>query len=133
MISVPFANEHLGSYFDSELLAYGVVETTPIGNRLSLMLADEFPEMDFLSPETIGGSPVTLSLDVENADDTVNAALAVGATVLRPVAEQFYGRRSGQVRDPFGHRWDISSLTEKLTDEEISQRAAKLFGPKEGK
>lgn len=98
-----------------------------IGGAL-LMLADEFPEMSFVSPETVGGTSVTLSLEVEDADATVNRALAAGAKVVRPVADQFYGRRSGQVLDPFGHRWDISAVTEQLTNEEIAERSARVYG-----
>jgi PhnB protein len=101
-----------------------------IGGAL-LMLADEFPEMAFVSPKTVGGTSVTLSLEVEDADATVNRAVAAGAKVVRPVADQFYGRRSGQVLDPFGHRWDISAVTEQLTNEEIAERSAKLYGGKE--
>ncbi|HZP87741.1 MAG TPA: VOC family protein, partial [Burkholderiales bacterium] len=72
--------------------------------RALLMLADEHPEMDFRSPESIGGSPVVIHLYVSDVDDVCRRAVAAGATLTRPVADQFYGDRVGQLRDPFGHR-----------------------------
>lgn len=95
-----------------------------------LMLADEFPEMGFRSPQTLGGSPVTLHLYVSDADAAVQRAVEAGARLLRPVADQFYGDRGGQVEDPYGHLWWIATRKEQLGVEEIRQRAAKLFGGK---
>jgi PhnB protein len=93
-----------------------------------VMLADEFPEMGFLSPKTIGGSPVMMHLYVEDVDATVPKAVAAGAKVTRPVADQFYGDRGGQVEDPFGHKWYVSTHKEDLSPEEIRERAAKAMG-----
>lgn len=94
-----------------------------LGHRL--MLSDEFPEMNVLSPETIGNSPVAFILEVEDADSFMATALKHGATELQPVTDQFYGKRSGQIRDPFGHRWGISMHLEDLTYDELMAKAEK--------
>jgi PhnB protein len=93
-----------------------------------IMLADEFPEMGFLSPQTLDGSPVTLYLYVEDVDAIVNQAVAAGATLSKPVEDQFYGDRSGKLTDPFGHVWYIATHKEDLSVEEVKNRAAALFG-----
>jgi PhnB protein len=89
-----------------------------------VMLADEFPDMDFRSPRSIGGTPVTLHLYVEDVDAVVNHAVAAGAKVLRPVQDQFYGDRSGTLADPYGHVWHVSTHKEDLSPAEIEKRAA---------
>ena len=89
-----------------------------------VMLADEHPENDALSPQTIGGTPVSLHLYVEDVDAVVARAVAAGATLIRPVADQFYGDRVGGIADPFGHRWFIATHKEDLTREELHRRAA---------
>jgi PhnB protein len=89
-----------------------------------IMLADEHPELQALSPKTIGGSPVTLHLYVENVDAAVERAIAAGAKLVRPVADQFYGDRTGGIADPFGYRWFIATHKEDLTMDEIRRRAA---------
>ena len=91
-----------------------------------LMLADEYPEMDVLGPRTIGGTPVTLGLYVDDVDATFAAALAAGARQLRPVENQFYGDRSGQFEDPWGHRWSVSTHVEDVPPDEMAKRAAAL-------
>ena len=88
------------------------------------MLADEFPEMDFRSPRSIGGTPVMLHLYVEDVDTVVGRAVAAGAKVLRPIQDQFYGDRSGSVADPYGHVWHVATHKEDLAPEEIRRRAA---------
>lgn len=88
-----------------------------------VMLADEFPEMGAKSPQTIGGSPVGICLYVEDVDALFKQALAAGAKEERPVKDQFYGDRSGTLRDPFGHQWTIATHKEDLTPEEIGKRA----------
>jgi len=93
-----------------------------------VMLADEFPEMGFLSPQTVGGSPVMIHLYVEDADATTARAVAAGARVVKPVEDQFYGDRGGQLDDPFGHKWYISTRKEDLSFDEVRQRAAKMMG-----
>ncbi len=87
-----------------------------------IMLADEFPEIGFKSPESLGGSPVNIHLDVSDVDAVARRAVAAGATVVRPVQDQFYGDRSGQIRDPFGYSWTISTHKETLTTEEMQRR-----------
>lgn len=89
-----------------------------------IMLADEYPELGIRGPKSIGGTPVTISLYVEDVDAVFDAAIAAGATSLRPVADQFYGDRSGQFEDPFGHRWSVASHVEDVSAEEMSRRAA---------
>jgi PhnB protein len=93
-----------------------------IGNS-RIMLADEHPELQALSPRTVGGSPVSIHLYVENADAAVERAVAAGAKLVRPVADQFYGDRVGGIEDPFGYRWFIATHKEDLTIDEIRRRA----------
>jgi PhnB protein len=88
-----------------------------------VMLADEFPEMQTQGPQSIGGSPVTMHLYVEDVDATVARATAAGAKVTRPVADQFYGDRSGQLTDPFGHKWYVATHTEDVPPDELERRA----------
>jgi PhnB protein len=89
-----------------------------------LMLADEHPEMGFRGPQSLGGSAVGICLYVEDVDARFTNAVAAGATVSRPLQDQFYGDRSGTVTDPFGHVWTISTHKEDLTPEQIHQRMA---------
>lgn len=93
-----------------------------------LMLADEFPEMDFRGPGAIGGTPVMIHLYVKDADATFAAAVAAGAKSLRPVADQFYGDRGGSLTDPWGHSWYVATHKEDVTPEELAKRAAALHG-----
>jgi PhnB protein len=88
-----------------------------------IMLADEFPDMGALSPQSLGGSPITILLYVEDVDARVGQAVAAGATVLRPVKDQFYGDRSGTLADPFGHKWTIATHKEDLSPEEMRRRS----------
>jgi len=89
-----------------------------------VMLADEFPEMDVVSPKTLGNSPVGLLLYVDDVDKTVERAVALGATIKKPVADQFYGDRNGTIEDPFGHKWTVAVHTENVTPEEMNRRMA---------
>ncbi|HEX7915029.1 VOC family protein [Rudaea sp.] len=93
----------------------------------TIMLSHEFAEYRIPSPATLGGTPVSIHLHVDNADEVVARAVAAGATVERPLADQFYGERGGVVRDPFGHRWNIGHEIEKLTPEEMQRRYTALF------
>ena len=95
---------------------------------LPFMISDEFPEHGAVSPHTLGGAAVMLALTVDDVDAIFAQAVAAGATVQKPVALQFYGHRTGYVLDPFGYRWGISTVVEKLTPEEMQARATKLFG-----
>ena len=89
-----------------------------------IMLADEVPGMGFRSPESLGGSPISILLYVEDVDVVFSEALAAGAKVQRPVADQFYGDRTGGVTDPFGHVWYIATHKEDVSPEEMKKRAA---------
>jgi PhnB protein len=89
-----------------------------------IMLADEAPEVGARSPRTIGGSPVSILLYVDDVDTTFTKAVNGGAKVQRPVADQFYGDRTGGVEDPFGHLWYIATHVEDVSPEEMKKRAA---------
>jgi PhnB protein len=89
-----------------------------------IMMADEHPELQALSPKTVGGSPVSIHLYVADVDGAVERAVAAGAKLVRPVADQFYGDRVGGIEDPFGYRWFIATHKEDLTMDEIHRRAA---------
>ena len=92
------------------------------------MLSDEFPEIDVLGPKAIGGTAVAISVYVEDVDAVYQRAIELGAIALRPVEDQFFGDRSGQFLDPFGHRWSVASHIEDLSPAEINERAAKAMG-----
>ncbi|MGZ8162716.1 MAG: VOC family protein [Methylobacter sp.] len=94
----------------------------------SIILADEYPDFNALSPQTIGGSAVSIMLYVEDVDTVVDRAVAAGASLIMPVKDQFYGDRSGKIIDPFGHHWMIATHKEDVSPEEIRQRADALFG-----
>jgi PhnB protein len=93
-----------------------------------IMLADEFPEMGVQSPKTIGGTPVTISVYVEDVDAVFEAAVAAGATSVRAVEDAFYGDRTGQFEDPFGHRWSVATHVEDVPPDEMEKRAAEAMG-----
>jgi PhnB protein len=92
-----------------------------------VMLSDEYPEMNVVGPKTVGGTPVTISVYVPAVDEVFERAVKAGATVIRPVENQFYGDRSGQFEDPFGHRWNVATHVEDVSPEEMAKRAAKLM------
>jgi PhnB protein len=87
-----------------------------------IMLADEYPDMNARGPHAFGGSPVSIHLYVEDVDAVAGQAIAAGATVVRPVQDQFYGDRSGSFTDPFGHSWHVATHKEDLTPEELDKR-----------
>ena len=93
-----------------------------------IMLADEFPDMDFRSPQTLGGSPVNILVYVENVDAVVAKAIAAGSKLQSPVTDQFYGDRSGKITDPYGHVWMIATHIEDVSPEEMQKRVAALYG-----
>ena len=92
-----------------------------------VMLADAFPDMGILGPKAIGGTPVTLSVYVEDVDKTFAAALGAGAKEVQPVEDKFYGDRAGQFEDPFGHRWNVMTHVEDVPPEEMQARAEKAM------
>jgi PhnB protein len=93
-----------------------------------VMMSDEFPDMDAKSPKTLGGSAGYLMIYAPDCDAAITKAVAAGAKLIRPAEDQFYGDRSGQIDDPFGHRWAIHTMIEELTPDEIKARMAKLYG-----
>jgi PhnB protein len=97
-----------------------------IGDRI-FMLADEFPP-HAQSPETIGGSPVSLYIYVDDVDSFTQKAIEEGLEVIKPVSDQFYGDRSGHFKDPFGHLWGFATHVEDLTPEEMDERARSAHG-----
>lgn len=115
--------------------AFGAIETMRLTGKdgsighaaieiegAEIMISDEWPEGGVFSPQTLGGSPVSIHLYVVDVDALAERALAAGATELRAVADQPYGDRSGTFRDPFGHRWMISSKKEDVSKEEMERR-----------
>jgi PhnB protein len=91
-----------------------------------VMLADESPAMGHKSPQTLGGTPVSLMFYVPDVDARFAKALAAGATVVNPLKDQFYGDRSGTLTDPFGHVWTIATHTEDVSGEEMQRRMAAM-------
>ena len=88
----------------------------------TLMLADEFPEIGVKSPPSIGGSPVTIYLHVDDADAVVDCAVKAGATIEMPPTDMFYGERMAILHDPFGHRWNIGHTIEDVSPDEMQRR-----------
>lgn len=130
-----------GAAIDFYVRAFGAVEvlrlTAPDGRighaeiRIGdshVMLADEHPEMDFLGPQSRGGTTVSMLIYVTDVDAVFAQAVAAGATELRPLCDQFYGDRSGAVTDPWGHVWSIASRVEDISPEEIQRRFQELYG-----
>ncbi len=98
-----------------------------IGNAV-IMMADEHPDMGAVSPESLGGTPVQLMIYVADVDAFTEKAVAGGLEVMRPVQDQFYGDRSGQFKDPFGHIWAFATHIEDVSPEEMNKRAAAMHG-----
>lgn len=96
--------------------------------KAAFMLADEFPDRGALSPQSIGGTPVSLYFYVNDVDAFCAKAVEQGLKVIRPVEDQFYGDRSGYFEDPFGHKWGIGTHKEDVTPEEMDARAKAMFG-----
>lgn len=88
-----------------------------------IMLADEYPEMGYKGPQTLGGSPVSIMIYVDDVDTVFNRAVAAGASVKEAVSDKFYGDRMGTVTDPFGHVWHVSTHKEDVSVEEMERRA----------
>lgn len=120
--------------FDAHLLydlempggAIAHAELTVAGQRF--MLADEFPDMGYLGPQSRGGTSVSLVVYVDDVDAVVARAVKEGATVERPVEDQFFGDRVGHLVDPFEHRWSFHTRLEDLTPDEIRERMKAEMG-----
>lgn len=93
-----------------------------------IMLSDEYPEMGFVSPKTLGGTPVGIMIYVEDVDTTFKQAIAAGGVEKKPLQDQFYGDRSGTLTDPFGHVWTVATHKEDVTPEEMDKRMAAAHG-----
>jgi len=93
-----------------------------------VMLVDEFPEWNSIGPKTLKGSPVTIHLYVENADAFVRRAVEIGAKVIMPVTDMFWGDRYGVIEDPFGHRWSVATHVRDVSPEELRESALKGCG-----
>jgi len=94
---------------------------------MTLMLADEFPEYGIRGPQAIGGTSITIHLHVDDADAMVRRAVEAGATIEQEPRDQFYGERSGCVRDPFGHRWNVGHHIEEVSPGEMQRRYTALL------
>ena len=108
-----------------------VVHATLQTNGGQLFLADDFPEMNegrARTPEALGGTAVTLHLEVADVDSVVAQAVAAGATVTMPVADMFWGARFGKLRDPFGHDWSVSTQKHQPSEEEMTKAVEQFFG-----
>ena len=92
-----------------------------------IMLSDEHAEIGVRSPQSLGGTPVAIHLYVEDVDALARRAVAAGAQLTRPVADQFYGDRTGTLEDPFGHRWFIATHKEDVSSEEMGRRYAAMM------
>jgi len=119
--------------------AFGAEEVMrmPMGDKIGhadlligdshVMLADEFPDMDKLGPKNRGGATSSLMIYVPDVDAAFDKAIAAGGEVTRPVEDQFYGDRSGWLKDPFGHEWTISTHIEDVTPEEMNRRMSEMM------
>jgi PhnB protein len=96
----------------------------------TIMLSDEYPEMEIVSPQSLGGTPVLIHLYVEDVDALFARAVTAGAIVKRTPADQFYGDRSGTLVDPFGHRWMLATHKEDVSSAEMQKRYEELYGAK---
>jgi PhnB protein len=94
----------------------------------TVRITDEFPELEVLSPQTIGGTAVVLHLSTDEVDALWQRVLDAGAEMLHPLADQFWGNRQGQIADPFGHRWNLSQPLRDVSAEELARAAAAAFG-----
>lgn len=92
-----------------------------------MMLADEYPDFGALGPAAVGGTPVSLHLYVEDVDAVVARAVEAGATLLRPVSDEFYGDRSAMLLDPFGHKWQLASRRVEVSPEEMQRHWTKML------
>lgn len=94
---------------------------------VTIMLSDEYPEYNIRGPRSIGGTSVSIHIHASDVDRLFEQAVAAGATVVRPLTNQFYGERSGTVRDPFGHEWLLGGHIEDVTPEEMQRRYTAMF------
>lgn len=120
--------------------AFGATEIMrlPMGDKLGhaeikigdshVMLSDEWPDMGILGPKARGGATASMMIYVPDVDDAFQRAIDAGATVEKPVADQFYGDRTGTLIDPFGHRWTIGTHVEDVSEETMRERMSEMAG-----
>ena len=94
---------------------------------ITLMLSEEYPEYGIRGPQALGGTPVTIHLHVDNADEMIRRAVEAGARLEMEPTDQFYGERSGAIRDPFGHRWNIGHSIEEVAPDEMQRRYTEIM------
>jgi PhnB protein len=92
-----------------------------------IMLSDEYPDFGAISAQTLGGCPIALHIFVADVDAFIATAVEAGATVLRPVKDEFYGDRVGQIADPFGYKWMVSTRKEQMTPQEMQRRWSQIM------
>ena len=97
-----------------------------------IMLADEFPEHGILGPRSLGGTSVGIHLTVPDVDALAERAVAAGATLARPITDEFYGERGGKLEDPFGHVWHVMTPIEEVSAEEMQRRYDALLASGQG-
>jgi len=124
-------------FYKSAFGATEVMRLTEPGGRIGhaeikvgealIMLSEEYPELDIRSPQSIGGTPVCVHLYIDDVDTLAANAVAAGATILKPVEDQFYGDRTGRLKDPFGHVWIVATVLEELSLEEMQRRYEELL------
>jgi PhnB protein len=128
--AIAFYQKAFGARVDGQIMrgpGGGVMHAELIIGEMKIFLNDEFPEMGARSPEHYGGSPITLQLRVSDVDKTYAGAVAAGAKSKMEPNDAFWGDRYAFVHDPFGHGWGFSAPNEKLTPEQINERAERLF------
>lgn len=124
----PAAIEYYGKAFGAEELFRLTEPSGKVGHaelvigEARFMLADEYPDFGALSPVSVGGTPVSIHLYVDDVDEVVKRAEAAGATVLRPLRDEFFGDRTATLSDPFGHRWHLATRKEDVSPEEMQRR-----------
>jgi PhnB protein len=97
-----------------------------------IMLADEFPDMGSLSPKSLGGTPVSIMVYVDDVDAVFARAISSGAKEIEGLEDKFYGDRMGQFEDPFGHKWSVATHVEDVSEEEMGKRAAEFMAQQGG-
>jgi PhnB protein len=117
------ANEHVLMHGPDGMVAHCELQ---IGDSV-IMLADPFPHSATRPPKEIGGTTISLFMYAEDVDETIQTAADAGATITMPAEDQFWGDRMGQVKDPFGHLWQIATHVEDLTPEEIGRRGEEFM------
>lgn len=116
-----FNAREVSCYADKKMGGHIVYAELDIGGH-KLSLAEQHPEWQNFAPGSLGGSPVVITLEVEDAFAVGKQLEDAGAEVVFPIADQFYGERQGRLRDPFGHLWIISQVTEKLSHADVQRR-----------